>query len=193
MSTETYKNFVLNIPGSVSPPPWGNIENALFKAMIDHMSIDENDYLRVPKVWHAYGGFQNKAEVITLPAKDTWVKITNVAGDLWTGLEADGLTLANDVMTVVNAGDYAGSLSLTFSALNGKDYQIRVYNNTQASQMGYIIGASTTGVNNFTNITLPLYIEADAGDELQMEIQSTTDGTNPILKSSVFYLSYLHE
>jgi len=74
------------------------------------------------------------------------------------------LSTGQDIFTITNAGDYVGDISLTFSASNGKDYQIRIYNITQATQMGYLIGATTTGSTNFTNITLPVYIEADAGD-----------------------------
>ena len=103
------------------------------------------------------------------------------------------MTLSGDVMTITNAGDYVGSLSMTLSGLNGKDFQIRIYNTTQATQMGYIIGATTTGASNYTNITLPIYIEADAGDSFRMEVQCTTDGSDPTFRSAVFEMHYLHD
>ncbi len=149
--------------------------------------------VRQGDTWHAYGGFQDESETITISAKDTWTHITNGANDLWKGLEEDGVTVANDVITFANAGDYFGQLSLTFSALNGKDFQVRIYNTTQSTQMGYVIGATTTGANNFTNVTLPLYLEIAAGDVLRFEIQCTTDGTDPKVKSAVYYVSYLHD
>lgn len=149
--------------------------------------------VRQGDTWHAFGGFQDADETITIAAVDTWAHVTNGTNDLWTGLEADGMTLSGDVMTIINTGDYTGSLSMTISALNGKDYQIRVYNITQTAQMGYEIGATTTGVNNFANITLPLYLEVNAGDQLRMEIRCTTDSTNVVVRSSVFTLAYLHD
>lgn len=149
--------------------------------------------VRQGTTWHAYGGFQNANSTITISGVDTWAHISNETLNLWSGIEASGLTLANDVMTFINGGDYIGSVSLTFSARDGKDFEIRLYNLTQATQMGYVIGATTTGVNNFTNIVLPLYIEANAGDGMRMEIQCKTDGTDPIVRSAVFYLAYLHD
>ena len=86
-------------------------------------------------------------------------------------------------MTIKKAGDYFGTLSMTISGLNGKDFQVRVYNITQAKQQGYVIGASTTGAGNYTNITLPLYLEADAEDSFRMEVTCNTDASDPTFKS----------
>lgn len=143
--------------------------------------------------WHAYGGFQDLTVSTTINTVNVWEHITNATNDQWTGLEADGLTLNNDVMTFENDGDYFGHVSISLSGLNGKDFQIRLYNITQAAQMGYVIGVSTTSVNNFVNISLPLYIEANAGDQMRMEVRCTTDASDPTLRSAVFYISYLHD
>lgn len=148
--------------------------------------------LRQKNVWHAYGGFQDANYTLAVDA-NTWTHITNGTNNLWTGLEGDGMTLSGDVMTITNGADYVGTLSMTFSGLNGKDYQIRLYNITQATQMGYQIGATSTGNANFTNVTLPLYLEVDSSDQLRMEMRCTTDGSDPILRSAVFHLAYLHD
>lgn len=149
--------------------------------------------MALTSIYHAYGGFQDADETITINTKDTWEHITNGTNDLFTGLEADGMTLSGDVITLTNGGDYVGTLSITMSALNGKDYQIRLYNVTQTAQAGYEIGATTTGATNFTNVTLPIYIESVAGDQIRMEIRCTTDTTNVTLRSAVFELHYIHE
>jgi len=148
--------------------------------------------LRLANLPHAYGGFQDVDYTLPLAA-NTWTNITNLTNDLWVGIESKGMTLVADQMIILNGADYFGTITLTFSALNGKDYQIRLRNITQNKTMGYDIGASTTGVTNFTNITLPIYAEANTGDVLEMQMKCTTDGTDPILRSSVFYMSYLHE
>lgn len=151
-----------------------------------------SSYLTVGKVYHVYGGFQQKTTNI-LCTQNVWAKVTNSAGNLWVGLEADGMTLANDIMTITNGGDYAGALTMAISGGVNEDYFIRCYNLTQSAQMGYIIGGTTTGANNYQALSLPLYLECNAGDQLQMEIENTTNNNDPMVRSAVFYLSYLHD
>lgn len=149
--------------------------------------------VRQVDTWHAYGGFQDQTETITIGSVDVWYHVTNATNDLWTGLEADGMTLSGDVMTVVNAGDYIGQLSLTFSGLQGKDFEFRIYNNTQGTAMGYHIGATTTGATNYTNVGVPLFLECDAGDALQVEVRCVTDASNPTFTHAIFWMTYLHD
>ena len=144
---------------------------------------------RQGSTWHAYGGFQDEAETLALAA-DTWTHVTNAGKNLWSGLEADGMTLTADEMIITNAGDYTGSLSITITGGNSKDFLFRIYNVTKAEVMGYHIGGSTT-VSNYTNITLPLYLECDAGDHLQVQAYCLA-GDDPVLRSAVFYIIYLH-
>lgn len=147
--------------------------------------------IRQGDTWHAYGGFQGATEELSIDA-DTWTHVTNATNDLWTGLEADGFSLVDDEMVVTNAGDYTGVLSITFEGGNGKDYLFRVYNVTQATQMGYRIGATGLGTGNYTNVCVPLYIEANAGDVLQVQVY-VADGTDATFLNSIFYLQYLHD
>ena len=147
--------------------------------------------LKLSSVYHAFGGYENKSLTLTCDA-DVWTHITNGTSNLWTGLEGDGITMVADQIVITNAGDYFGSLSMTISGLNGKDFHIRVYNVTQSAVMGFPLGISTTGTGNEMLFSMPIYIEADAGDILQLQINST-DGTDPILDDAVFYISYLHE
>jgi len=188
-SDETTDNK-LYIDNSNTPNPliWGDFStNEIVINGTASASTVLQDY-----VWHAYGGFQNKAEVISITAANSWSWVTNAGNNLWSGAESYGMSLTADVMTIDHTGDYFGSLSMTISGLNGKDFQIRLYNITDSAQVGNVIGASTTSVNNFVNITLPLYIENTAGDTYRIEITCNTDGTDPILRSSVFYMTYLH-
>ena len=147
--------------------------------------------LRVPSIWHAFGGFQDAAEAISINA-DTWTKVTNAGGNLWVGTEADGVSLSSDEMTITNAGDYFGQLSLTFSGDNQKDYLFRVYNITTSTQSGYHIGATGFGANNYTNVSVPLYLEAAAGNVFKFEVYQL-DGSDIVVYNSIFYLSYLHD
>ena len=147
--------------------------------------------MKQDSTYHVFGGFQGSTEEISIGA-DTWVHITNIGNNLWTGLEVDGFSLVADELIVTNTGDYCGTLSLTFSGGNGKDYLFRIYNLTQVEVAGYVIGASGAGDGNYTNACIPLYLEANAGDHYQMQIYEV-DGTNATMRNAIFYLAYLHE
>jgi hypothetical protein len=149
--------------------------------------------LKQAGTYHAYGGFQDSAVTLTLTNQNTWYQITNATNNLWTGLEADGMTLSGDTITITNTGDYFGTVSLTFSGINARDYQVIVYNITQDTYT-YHIGATTTGATNFTNIVLPLYLEVTAGDRFVIKLQCTSAaGATPVMKSAVFTIQYLHD
>lgn len=142
-------------------------------------------------IYHAYGGYEDKAYTLSLAA-DTWTQITNGTNDLWTGSEVDGITFVDDDMTILNSGDYTGVVTLTISALNGKDFHVRLYNTTQSQVAGFPLGISTTGAGNEMQCTVPIYMEATANDVYEMQINST-DGTDPILDDAIFYVQYLHD
>ena len=168
---------------------WHNKTNANISVGLGNLMVDT--MVQVASIWHAYGGFEDQAETITCGSGD-WNHITNGANNLWNCDEADGVSCSGDVFTITNGGDYWGTLSLDLSALNGKDFHIRVYNNTQTAVEGRPMGISTTGAGNKMNVTLPLYIEATAGDALQFEI-SSADGTDPVVDDAIFVLVYLHD
>jgi len=151
------------------------------------------DMMRQRATWHAYGGFQDVAEVIAIGVQNTWYHITNATNDLWTGLHANGLTLINDTMIIANTGNYYGNLSISMSGLAGKDFQIRLYNTTTGVMSSYHIGASTKGLGNFTCVSLSFFMEAIAGDVYRMEIRNITDLANVTLKNATFFLNYLHD
>lgn len=173
----------------------GSYSGYASKGLLDDFSttkVVQTQEFRVSRVWHAYGGFQDKSDIIDC-TKNTWKFVTNVGNNLWTGLEADGLTLSGDVMTVVNSGDYFGHLSMTASSVSSNDFQIRVYNITQGVAMGYKIGQTTTGLGNYATFSLPLYLECNAGDQLRVEVVNLTNNDDLTVRNAVFYISYLHE
>ena len=146
---------------------------------------------RQDDTWHAYGGYEDQNETVACDA-GVWTHITNATDDLWTGLEGDGITMVDDEMVIANAGDYAGSLVISISALNGKDFHVRIYNVTQGAIAGFPVGISTTGAGNKMSLSMPIYIEAKAKDVLQLQINST-DGTDPVLDDAIFYITYIHD
>jgi len=155
--------------------------------------VTSSGMVRQANTWHAYGGFEDAAELIACGA-GTWHHITNGAPtfDLWNLDEGAEISLAADVLTLDNTAHYIGNLSLSISGLNGKDFHVRVYNNTQARVEGRPIGISTTGANNEMNVSVPIFIEGTAGDEIQFEIMST-DGSDPVVDDGIFIIAYLHD
>ena len=151
--------------------------------------VHTKEMLRQNKAWHAYGGFQDVSEALSMSG---WTKVTNATNNLFVGLEADGFSLVDDGIIVANAGDYVGNVALTFIGSTTKDYHMRVYNVTQATQMGYVVGASGLGVGNYQHLVLPLYLECNAGDELQLEVIEAAD-TALTVTDCVFYMTYLHD
>jgi len=141
--------------------------------------------------WHAFGGYEDKNYTLVCGV-GTWTFVTNAINDLWSDLHSNGITMLNDEIVIANKGHYTGQVTLTISALNGKDYHIRIQNITQTKTEGYPLGISTTGAGNEMALSIPLFLDVNAGDILQMQIKST-DGTDCKLDDAVFYINYLHE
>jgi len=59
--------------------------------------------------------------------------------------------------------------------------------------MAYIIGTTTSGANNYDVLSLPLYLEVNANDQLRVEIENITNNNDSVVRSAVFYIQYLHE
>ena len=178
-----------NDPGSIWEAK--DIAEVILAQIIAPGNINSSGMVRQNNIWHAYGGFEDQAETVACGVGD-WNLITNAGNNLWNLDETDGISIAADVLTLTNVGDYEGVLSLSLSAINGKDFHVRIYNNTQAAVMGRPIGISTTGASNEMNVCVPIYIEADAGDDIQFEIMSA-DGTDPVVDDGLFVIKYLHD
>jgi len=149
--------------------------------------------MKQDKTWHAYGGFQNNSTTITC-TQNVWAKITNGASNLWVIPEAVGITVSGDTFTIENPGDYLGHLTVAISQANNDDFFIRCHNMTTNTQQGYIIGSTTSGLNNFSNISLPLYLEdVEINNTFEFQIMNTSNSDDPVVRSAVFYLAYLHD
>ena len=144
-------------------------------------------------VSHIYGGFQNVATTIACTL-NTWAKITNGTSNLWVIPEAVDASVVADNIIINKAGDYIGHLSIAISGGNNDDFFIRCMNTTTNVQQGYIIGTTTSGAANYSILSLPLYLENVAiGDNFQFQVENISNNDDPVVRSSVFYISYLHD
>lgn len=155
--------------------------------------ISTNGMMRQAVVRHAYGWFQLQSTTIDITAQSWWKMITNVSWNLWTGLEAYWMTLSWDIMTIINTGDYFGMLTISVSWPNQDDVCIRLFNITSSGQVWYFICGTTLWAANFMPLTLPLYIENNGNNQFKMEIANITNNADVNVRSSVFYMSYLHD
>lgn len=178
----------------VKSPKMHRPENQSMGILDDHAvrKSVETQELRLSDLWHVYGGFQLQVTSIAC-TKDVWSHVTNGSHNLWTALEAEGFSMVADEMIVENSAHYCGQVTLSISGLNGKDYFIRVFNVTQNRQEGYIIGGTTTGADNYMPLSLPIYVEAHAGDHLRLQVVNITDSQPVSVRSAVFWMKYLHE
>jgi len=59
---------------------------------------------------------------------------------------------------------------------------------------GYTIGVTVTGASNFQGLSLPLHLQADsANKKFRFEIMNNTAGRNVTVRSSVYFIFYLHD
>lgn len=141
--------------------------------------------------WHSTCGFDNAGVVIDA-TQNIWFAVTNVTNDLWTAGDTVGFTHSQDNLVVLNAADYMGILSITFSGGNGVDWGLRLYNITQATVEGFPIRTTTSGAANYATLTLPLYADVLANDKLQIQMVNYSDSTDPTIVSGVCRIVYLH-
>jgi len=149
--------------------------------------------IRVADVWHVFGGFQDSTVEISI-TEDEWAVVTNTAGDLWTGISADGFSMSGDTMIITNAGCYMGSFSVTFTVTNSNVVIFRVYNVTQAVAEGFTIGATGDGAADYVTVTKPLlFHDIAAGDRLVMQCTNTDASNNITVRFGAYFVTYLHD
>jgi len=149
--------------------------------------------LRQYDTWHMFGGFQDSAVVISI-TQNNYSTVSNVAGDLWTGISANGFSMSGDTMTIDNAGCYFGAFSVTFTAGNGNVILFQVYNVTDGAAQGFAVGATGDGDNDYVTITKPLmFHDITAGDKLIMRCTNIDASNDVTVRYGAYFLTYLHD
>ena len=149
--------------------------------------------LRQYNTWHMFGGFEDSAVVISI-TQNNYSTVSNVAGDLWTGISANGFSMSGDTMTIDNAGCYFGAFSVTFTAGNGNVILFQVYNVTDGAAQGFAVGATGDGDNDYVTITKPLmFHDITAGDKLIMRCTNIDASNDVTVRYGAYFLTYLHD
>ena len=140
---------------------------------------------------HIYAGIQNVSQTIPC-TKGVWSTIANGTGDLWDIREIDQMTFNNGTFVAEVGGDYTGSVSITISGSNGDDYFIRLFN-LNTSTESFRSGVTTLGANNYVSTPLPLYFEDDVGEHFVLQIMGSKNNNDPVIKSAILEVHYLHD
>jgi len=144
--------------------------------------------------WHSFGGFQLSSTTITIGSSATWYPIHNATDNLWVAINGDGVSVTNDNLVFANKGDYMGHMTLSISGTSGDDIFVRAFNVTDNVASGYTIGVTTTGASNYQGLSLPLHLQADAANKtFRFEVMNNTAGRNITVRSSVYFVFYLHD
>lgn len=138
---------------------------------------------------HGSMAFADSTATLDL-TQNTWAKITNVSNDLYTVVDADGLTIAGDTITIVTAGDYLLWLGISFNG-NAQDiYHCAVYKNGVVTPFEM---HRKTANNDTGSMSLNAYLDnLSAGDDISVYIQNTANNNDPTFISSQITVFMLH-
>ena len=152
---------------------------------VDSAVIAVLDYLPP----HGSLAFADSAAVIPL-TQNIWAKITNGAQDLYTVINADGLTSAGDTITIITPGDYVLWMSLSFEGGPSDVYHVAVYVNEVITPFEM---HRKTSNNDTGNASLNAYLDdLDTGDDISIYIRNTGDNDDATLVSSQITVFMLH-
>ena len=149
--------------------------------------------MQLNTIYHGFGGFQDSA-VSLAGTQDTWDKVGNATGNLWGGIEADGISFSDDTLIFANPGDYFGIASVSFSGQNANEYEFRIYETTGTAVQGFHKGVSGTGAGNYVPIVLPFYLEdVTATKRYIMQMTNTSGNNAATVRYGEFWVIYLHD
>ncbi len=139
---------------------------------------------------HASLYFEDETETLTM-SQNNWAKITNGTTDLFSGVDASGMTVASDAVTVVTPGDYMSIASLSFSGTSNADvYEFGMFKNNNLASPKI---ERTTTSTDIGNVGLPFYMEdLEAGDVLDLRIRNTANDFDATMIACSWVIWILH-
>jgi len=144
------------------------------------------------ELYHAVGGFQDSNVIITI-TQNVWSQITNATGNLFVGLDADGLTLSGDTMIVENAGHYVANIFMNFEGTANQEYDFRVWDVDDGAMEGFILGDTGRGNNNYSKFAGAIYIIAETdNDRFVLQITNIDGSNSATLRNSNFFMYFVH-
>jgi len=133
--------------------------------------------------------FADSAAVIAL-TQNVWAKITNAANDLYTVVDADGITVAGDTITVITPGDYVIWVGLSFEGGPSDVFHIAIYKNFAITP--FEMHRKTANADTGNAAMNGLLDNLAAGDDISIYIRNTGDNDDATLVSSQVTIFMIH-
>ena len=138
---------------------------------------------------HGAYSFRDSASTLNL-TQSVWSKLTNAANDLYTALDADGITLQGDSITIITPGDYMFWTSLSFNGNANDVYDVGLRKNGEPTL--YEMHRKTSN-NDTGNMGFPAVLDGlAAGDDLSLHIRNTANNGDPSFISGQMVITLIH-
>ena len=162
--------------------------------------VDSLGRLNILKRVHAYFGVADASETIAIATVDTWVQVTNGTSNLFQNIQTDaGIILLNDTFVfnvTAITGLYAHmkfDFKITGHANINVDWDLEIYNVTQAKSIPVKVQFTTTGANNRVTATGVGYdMLSNFGDVYELRIKNTTNDTDFTLTNCAVWIELSH-
>ena len=152
---------------------------------IPALKVTELDY--TPP--HASMAFRDSAEVIAC-TEDVWSKITGNSGPLYVTVDAHGLTVAGDTITIITPGHYVILFGMSFNGGASDVYHSAIYKNNAITtfESHRKTANADTGYMGITGFLASLV----AGDDISFKVMNSGDSDDPTMVSSQIFIYMLH-
>jgi hypothetical protein len=121
---------------------------------------------------HGAMAFSDSASTLDLTV-NTWAHLTNSSNDLYTSIDADGVTISGDSITIDTPGDYLVWVGLSFNGSTLDFYHCAIHVNDVITPFEMHRKTST---NDTGNMGMPALLDNLAiGDGVKLKIQNTAN------------------
>ena len=160
-----------------------SLVSTLIKA--DSAVITVLDYLPP----HGAMNFSDSATVVAL-TQNVWAHITGPVTNLFTSVDADGITIAGDSITIITPGDYMAWTGFSFEGTPSDVFHISLYKNGVITSWEM---HRKTSNNDTGNMGMPMLLDnLVAGDDLTLYIRNTGDNDDATLVSGQLVIYMIH-
>ena len=151
-----------------------NMSTMRARKAVDTLSLNDANLNTMPYLEMA---FANEAVTVAL-TEDVWANVADSDSTLWTAV-ASGITEGGDTVTIVTAGDYVASVSLSWYATAADTIHLGLFKN------GVIVTPTAREVSigaEINSVSFPaLFPNLVAGDDISIKMQNSNNGDDAIV------------
>ncbi len=141
---------------------------------------------------HGFYSFEDETETITISTINVWEQVTNATNDLYTDVESEHMSISGDTIEINTTGHYKFTVNNIVDGGNNVNYEIRVFNVTDAAGVP-VKGAITTRGSSFDPLNCFSYdVNATANDRYVIQIRNTSGTANLDMIDGSIYVEITH-